>query len=149
MTNFDAYLKDLERELNELKTDGLKSSSSLATTEHEATITQQIVGYAVNTQYDHTASQSAAIIEIVPSDNKTMITSAYLSYGEAELTNRYAYLLPTIKNGHNAYEFRFIEGSTADLTTVNNGGTIPAITLKIVISGTSEFTTNITYRQDY
>lgn len=147
--NFDKYLIDLERELNELKTDGFKSSSSLAVAEHSVTITQQIIGYDFNYHLDSCAGKSAAIIEVIPSDNKNMLTSIYVDQGAAELVGRYIYLLPTIKNGHNAYEFRIISGSNADLAIIQNGGTIPPITFGLTITGTSEFTTNITYRQDY
>lgn len=149
MTNLDKYLMELERELNELKTDGWKSSSSLAVAEKSVSINQQIVGYTVNYTNDHCASQSAAIIEIIPSDSKNMLTGITLKGNGSQLVGRYATIIPTIKNGHNAYEFRFLSGSASDLTTIQGGGTIPAITLEFIISGTSEFTTNTTYRQDY
>lgn len=149
MTNFDQMILDLEHELLNLKTTGLKSSSSLAVAEKSISITQQIVGYTVNYLNDHCASQSAAIIEIIPSDGKVMLTSVALKGDGSQLANRYAIVLPTSINGHNAYEFRFVEGSSADLTTIQNNGTVAPINLEFVISGTSDFTLNLTYRQDY
>ena len=62
----------------------------------------------------------------------------------SKYTNRYVQIVPTIKNGHNAYEIRIIDGSNADLATIQGGGSIPALTFTLTITATSEFTTNIT-----
>lgn len=150
MTNFDQLLLEQERELTELKTTGLKSSSSLAVTSHTLTVTQQIVGYRVNYDNDSCGAQSAAIIEVIPSDGKNMLTTISANPSDrSKYTNRYVQIVPTIKNGHNAFEFRILAGSNADLATIQGGGSIPALTFTLTITATSEFTTNITYRQDH
>lgn len=149
MTNLDQYLIGLERELNELKTDGFKSSSSLAVIEKTITITQQIVGYTVNYTNDNCASKSAAVIEIIPNDGKAMLTSIAVGTGSQYLVHRMASLTQRLVNGHNAYEFRFMSGSASDLATIQGGGTIPTMTIELTITGTSDFTTNLTYIQDY
>ena len=149
MTNLDQYLIELERELNELKTDGLKSSSSLAVSEQTISVTQQLVGYDFNYHLDSVAGKAAAIIEIIPNDGKAMITSIALKTGAQYLINRYARITQRLMNDHIAYEFAFVSGSSADIAFVQNGGTFPQWTMEFVITATSEFTANLIYRQDH
>lgn len=149
MSNFDQDILDIERELRDLITTGFKSSSSLAVAEKSINITQQIVGYTVNYPNDSCASQSAAIIEIIPTDSKAMLTSIAVGDGSQHLTHRMASITQRLVNGHNGYEFRFMSGSSSDLATIQGGGTIPAMSIELIISGTSDFTLNLTYIQDH
>ena len=147
MNTFDERIKSLETEVHALKTEGLGSSSALGVAEHTATITQEIIGYTVNFPNDNCASRDAAIIEIIPADGKNMLTSISMRSNQNNLVGREQSIKPTILNGHNAYEFRFISGSATDLATIQGGTAIPPFNLDFLITGTSEFSTNITYRQ--
>lgn len=147
MNAFEKRITALEDEVRELKTEGLRSSSSLGVAEHIATITQEIVGYTVNYPNDNCASRNSAIIEVIPVDGKTMLTSISLHSPKTVLVGRDQSIIPMIKNGHNAYEFRFLSGSSIDLATIQGGTAIPPFTMDFLITGTSEFTLNITYRQ--
>lgn len=149
MTNFDKKIIELQREVNELKTEGMKSSSSLAVIERSVTFVQQIVGYDYNYHLDSCASKAAAIIEIIPSDGKAMMASFAMKSGKEYLTDRYVFLNPRIMNGHLAFEFRFPDGSNADLIAIQGGATLPEMQFEVIISATSPFTTNLTYRQDH
>ena len=129
MITFTTRIKDLEREINELKTHGLRSSSSLALAEHAVSVTMQIVGYTVSFQNDRCAGQSAALIKLTPQDGKSIRK------------------VPI--GGQIGYEFQIISGSPTDLSTIQGGSSIPPITFDIKIYATSEFTPTLTYRQDH
>ena len=148
MQNFDQYLMDLERELLDLKTIGRNSSSSLATTSQTITITQQIVGYSVNYHFDNCAAQYTAEMELVPNDGKTMLSSICLTSSAQALNGRFAKIIPRIKNGHPTYDFFFVSGSPADLAIIQGGGTVPPTSMTFKISATSEFSVNLTYREN-
>lgn len=149
MQTFANRLKEIEREINELKTQGLRSSSSLAVTERTITVTIQIVGYTVNYTNDHCAGQSAALIKLTPDDGKSMLSMACIASNANELRGRGVMLEKVVINGETGYEFRIYAGSPTDLTTIQGGGTISPITFTIKIYATSEFTPTLTYRQDY
>lgn len=149
MITFANRLKEIEREINELKTQGLRSSSSLAMTERTITITQQIVGYTVSYTNDNCAGQSAALIKLTPNDGKSMLTMACVASNSNELIGRRVVLRKIVINGGIGYEFCIIVGSPSDLATIQGGGSISPITFDIKIYATSEFSTTLTYRQDH
>lgn len=149
MADFDKKILEMERELSELKTDGRKSSSSLALTSRTVTITQQLVGYTYNYHNDSCAAKYSAVIEIIPTDGKIPFISYGVASNSNELVRRYVEIFPTTRNGHNAIRFYIRDGSQADHAIVENDGTIPAINFDIEIFCTSFFTTNITYDQEH
>lgn len=149
MITFTTRIKDLEREINELKTHGLRSSSSLALAEHAVSVTMQIVGYSVNYLNDHCAGQSAALIKLTPQDGKSMLTMACVASNSDELKGRRVVLRKVPIGGQIGYEFQIIAGSPTDLSTIQNGGSIPAMSFTLKIYATSEFTPTLTYRQDH
>lgn len=149
MITFANRLKEIEREINELKTQGLRSSSSLALTSRTITITQQIVGYTVNYPNDNCAGQSAALIKLTPDDGKSMLTMACVASNSNELIGRRVVLRKIVIDGGIGYEFRIVDGSRSDLATIQGGGSIPALTFDIEIYATSEFSATLTYRQDH
>ena len=149
MITFTTRIKDLEREINELKTHGLRSSSSLALAEHAVSVTMQIVGYTVSFQNDRCAGQSAALIKLTPPDGKSMLTMACVASNSNELKGRRVVLRKVPIGGQIGYEFQIISGSPTDLSTIQGGSSIPPITFEIKIYATSEFTPTLTYRQDH
>lgn len=149
MITFTTRIKDLEREINELKTHGLRSSSSLALAEHAISVTMQIVGYSVNYLNDHCAGQSTALIKLTPDDGKSMLTMACVASNSDELKGRRVVLRKVPIGGQIGYEFQIISGSPTDLSTIQGGSSIPPITFDIKIYATSEFTPTLTYRQDH
>ena len=146
---FAKKMKEIEREINELKTHGLRSSSSLALTSRSISVTQQIVGYTVNYPNDNCAGQSAALIKLTPDDGKSMLTMACIASNSNELIGRRIVLRKIVIDGGIGYEFRIVAGSPSDLATIQGGGSIPAITFDIEIYATSEFSATLTYRQDH
>lgn len=149
MADFQGRVKTLDADIRELNTNGLRSSSSLGVAEREIDVTMEIVGYRVNYENDNCASKEAALIELIPIDGKSMLTNAALISGGDELTDRGVVLIPTTINGNPGYEFRIQAGSPADLFTIQGGGSIPAITFHFLLTATSEFNVNLTYRTDH
>lgn len=149
MRDFPGRIMTLESEIRELNTDGVLSSSSLAVAEHELTVTMEIVGYDGNYHNSDCAGRQAALIELAPKDGKSMLTSASLMTNSGQLTDRSFVLVPIIINDHPAYEFRIVSGSPADLTTIQGGGSIPSMDFKLLLSATSDFNVNLTYRTDH
>lgn len=149
MQTFADRLKEIEREINELKTQGLRSSSSLALTERTINITMQIVGYSVSYLNDHCAGQYTALIKLTPDDGKSMLTMACVASNSNELIGRRVALRKIPIGGQIGYEFQIIAGSPTDLSIIQNGGSIPAMSFMLKIYATSEFTPTLTYRQDY
>ena len=105
MQTFANRLKEIEREINELKTQGLRSSSSLALTERTINITMQIVGYSVNYLNDHCAGQSTALINPTPDDVKSMLTMACVASNSNELIGRSDALRKIPLGGQLGYDF--------------------------------------------
>lgn len=149
MADFQGRIKILDADIRELNTNGLRSSSSLGVTEREIDVTMQIVGYRVNYDNDRCAGKEAALIELAPEDGKSMLTNAAIISGSEQLTSRDVVLIPTIINNNPGYEFRISAGSPADLSTIQGGGSIPAITFRLLLTATSEFNVNLTYRTDH
>lgn len=149
MATFAERIKEIEREIGELKTHGLRSSSSLALTSQTIAITQQIVGYTVSYTNDNCAGQSAALIKLTPQDGKSMLTMACIKTNAGELKGRRVVLHKIVIDDEIGYEFRIIAGSPSDLATIQGGGSISPITFSIEIYATSEFNATITYRQDH
>lgn len=149
MADFQGRIKTLDADIRDLNTNGLRSSSSLGVAEREIDVTMQIVGYKVSSDNDNCASKQAALIELRPEDGKSMLTNAALISGGDQLTNRGVVLIPTTINDNPGYEFRIQKGSPADLSTIQGGGSIPAITFRFLLTATSEFNVNLTYRTDH
>lgn len=149
MADFQGRVKTLDADIRELNTNGLRSSSSLGVAEREIDVTMEIVGYRVNYDNDNCAGKEAALIELIPIDGKSMLTNAALISGGDQLTDRGVVLIPTTINGNPGYEFRIQAGSPADLSTIQGGGSIPATTFRLLLTATSEFNVNLTYRTDH
>lgn len=149
MAGFQERVQTLDADIRELNTNGLRSSSSLGVAEREIDVTMEIVGYRVNYDNDNCASKEAALIELIPIDGKSMLTNAALISGGDQLTDRGVVLIPTTINDNPGYEFRIQAGSPTDLSTIQGGGSIPAITFRFLLTATSEFNVNLTYRTDH
>lgn len=147
--DFAQRIIKLEQELRDINTNGKTSSSSLAVAEHEIDVQMQIVGYKVNYENDNCASEYAALIAMTPKDGKSMLTSCAIVEGAEFLTDRSVILVPITIDGNPAYEFRIQAGSPADLTIIQNGGSIAQMSFRLLLTGTSEFNTNIEYRKDH
>ena len=146
--DFDERIIRLESEIASLKTQGLRSSSSLALTSQKVTVEMQIVGYTVNYLNDNCAGQKSAFITLTPADGKNMLTMACASSAD-NLVGRNIALRKVIIGDKVGYIFQVIAGSPDDLAIIQAGGSIPAFEVELIFTATSEFMTTLTYRTDY
>lgn len=150
MSNFSSKIKDIERRINQLKTLGLSSSSSLNIAEYEITLHFQIVATRIGAGgevFDAGSSQEA-LIRITTKDNRpALICLRYIS--PLQIGARTIYIDETLMNIGN-YDYAYncvIFGDEADKQALQNGQTLPVQNYKYKILATSEITSiNITYR---
>lgn len=145
---FSSRIRNIEARINQAKTAGLRSSSSITTTTKSAVITVQIVPYKVNYQWDHTASKYSARIHIQWA-NKVGLCSAYIKSPNNLAGRRYC--LDKLTDSSYACEFGFniLSGNNSDLNTYNQGGTVPPFDVEVEIVATADFTLSYTLRQEH
>lgn len=146
--SFSSRIRNIEARINQAKSAGLRSASSITTTTKSVIIPVQIVPYEVNYQWDNTASKYSARIHVSWS-NSVGLCAAYIK-SPANLANR-RYCLDRITTSDKDCEFGFnvISGSNSDLDTYNQGGTIAPYNVEVVVVATSDFTLTYTLRQEH
>lgn len=146
MKQFVDELLKMSQEITDLKTHGLRTSSSLALADETVGVSMQIVGYNGN---NSCAGKQTALIKVATTDGHDALTMATISAGANQLAGRQVSLQKAMIDGSIGYEFKIESGSASDLATIAGGGTVATLDFDITIYATSEFTATITYRTDH
>lgn len=142
---FDKRLKDLEAEVEALKTASLIGTTALTTTSKTIQVHVDFEHFLYPSGYEDTQSKKIAIIEITPEDGGNFLDSIGLVSGQNQMKNRRCILRPSLEGGKRAYMFAIAQGSNADLEYMRNGGQI-SFDLTFRVTCTSDFSLNVTYR---
>lgn len=144
---FDKRLKDLEAEVEALKTASFFGTTALSTTTKTAQVAMELEYYTtgIGGVNEFTQSTQIAFIEIVTSSTSGFLSSIELVSGQSQVKNRRCFLAPTMSNGHKVYRFEVVEGSQSDYSILRNGGTV-RFNLTFRVACSSDFSLNVTYR---
>lgn len=146
--NFSSRIRNIEARINQAKTAGLRSSSTITTTRKSVVIQVQIVPYKINYEWDNTASKYSARIHIEWAD-KVGLCSAYIKAPNNLEGRRYCLDRLTNDNYACEYGFQILQGNNNDLNTYNQGGTVQPFDVEIEIVATADFSLSYTLRQEH
>ena len=148
--NFSAKIKDIESRINQLKTHGLMSSSSLGAVEKDVTTSFQIVATASSGgTVTKCASSQTAYVRISTVDGKPALVCMYISsptdFGKRTLNN-----YRTTENlGDYQYCYSIdLTGDENDLAALNRGETLPWTNYTFRFVATSNFNFDIYYENN-
>jgi hypothetical protein len=148
MNSFAERIRSIEAKMNQLKTFGLSSSSSVTTTSKTVTVPMQIVPYKINYEWDACAGQYSYRIR-VNWTNASGLCSLYIK-SPANLQGRsYNISRLTDSSFHTEFGVEINAGSTQDLDIFNGGGSVPQFNLVLEIVATANFTITYTSRQEH
>lgn len=148
MNSFAERIRSIEAKMNQLKTFGLSSSSSVSTTSKTVTVPMQIVPYKINYEWDACAGQYSYRIR-VNWTNASGLCSLYIK-SPANLQGRsYNISRLTDSSFHTEFGVEINAGSTQDLDVFNSGGSVPQFNLVLEIVATANFTITYTSRQEH
>ena len=147
MNSFSARIKNIEARMNQLKTFGLSSSSSVKTISKTVSITFTIVPYKVNYEWDNCHSSQSARIYLNWNTQQQGLCSAYIK-SPANLQNRRIVLdRLTTSNYASTFGLDVLSGSGQDLAYFNNGGSPFQMAMTIEVVATADFSLSYTMRQ--
>lgn len=139
--SFAERVKNIEARINQLKTAGLSSSSSVSTISKTIILSVKIVGSTYSTQSENSYRIT------VNWKNSAGLCSAYIK-SPTNLNNR-RYVLERITDSSHKCQFGFsiFDGSNQDDATISAGGSIPAFNVEIEVVATSDFDLTYTTRR--
>lgn len=148
MNKFSSRIKDIEARMNRLKTFGLSSSSTVATTSKTLVLPIKIVPYKVNYEWDNCAGQYSYRVRVNWS-GANGLCSIYIKNPINLQARRYNITRLTDSAFHTEFGIELMDGSTQDLAIFNNGGSIPEYNITLEIVATANFTISYTSRQEH
>lgn len=134
-------IREVEARMNQLKTLGLSSSSSLAMSENQYTFQLQIIG----TQFDSDGNVTEAgaskkgILKIRTQDRQpALLGIRYIS--PLNFGDRGIRIFPTLEKTDDFYNYCYsfyIYGDQDDIDALNNGQTLPTVSYTVKLLSTS------------
>lgn len=147
MNNFASRIKNIEARMNNLKTIGLTSSSSLTVAEYTITVHFQIIATQIGAGgeiFDAGASQYA-FINIQTKDSQNALICNWLT-SPADVENRSIYDAQVVIPGYKYSYQLYVNANDDDVYRLERGETLPVRYYSFKFISTSEITSiNITY----
>lgn len=139
---YDKKLKDLEKELRNLKTAHFKTSTTISTMQKEASIELDLV------LDNDVHSDKRAIVELETVDNTEMISACYIKNMDiSDIEDGRFISIQRINSdvGKVKYEIIVLSTSYDDFITLDGGGSVK-LNYDLVLIGSSGFNVKISYR---
>ena len=140
---YDKRIKDLEREVRNLKTGYFKTATTINTMTENQTLNFSL---SLNPNAEIFSTQRA-IITLDILDNSNMISACYLTgVNPNNLNNRFAFVKRLQSNNNQVkYEVLVYSQNPDDYDTLSGGGSVN-LTYTVQLVGSSRFTSSVNYR---
>lgn len=148
MIDLDQKIKYFEKEIRDLKTAHVKTSTTIATLEKPATIVLPLKLFGTPGQYWEVISSKKAVLKLTSTDGTDMISALYINgLAPQQLNNRYVFVRRRASGaGSVAYEVYAYSYNNNDYDTLAGGGTIN-LNYSLTAVGSSNYNLAVSYEE--
>ncbi len=142
---YDERIKNLEREVRQLKTSHFKTATKISTISKTIGITFSLY---LDTNTFEIYGDKRAIITLTTSDNSDMISACYVNGLNPTMINNNRFLKVqriVSDSGKVKYEVIIISYNSDDYNTLSGGGSVN-LNYTLTLVGSSNFTASVSYR---